>query len=151
MLIREIQYGSKEWHETLQLRERVLRRPLGLTLLQEELESQKLCIHFAAYDSQHDALLGTLLLARVNDQTVQMRQVAVDPDHQRNGIGRKLVTHAEQHAQQHGFYEMLLHARETAVPFYERLGYRTFGEPFDEQTIPHIAMVKQLLSAAETS
>ena len=35
---------------------------------------------------------------------------------------------------------MVLHARQTAVPFYERLGYETYGEPFVEVTIPHIAM-----------
>ena len=40
---------------------------------------------------------------------------------------------------------MTLHAREAAVPFYERLGYLSEGEPFDEVGLPHRAMRKRLV------
>ena len=39
---------------------------------------------------------------------------------------------------------MVLNARTSAVPFYERLGYETRGEPFVEVTVPHLAMAKRL-------
>ena len=39
---------------------------------------------------------------------------------------------------------MTMHARETAVPFYERLGYATVGARFEEVTIPHFKMEKRL-------
>ena len=39
---------------------------------------------------------------------------------------------------------LTLHARETAVAFYLRLGYRVVGEPFVEVTIPHRTMEKLL-------
>ena len=39
---------------------------------------------------------------------------------------------------------MVLHARETAVGFYEKLGYKTSGDKFIEVTIPHFPMQKEL-------
>jgi predicted GNAT family N-acyltransferase len=38
----------------------------------------------------------------------------------------------------------VLHARTGAEGFYLRLGYAKEGEPFEENTIPHIRMVKWL-------
>ena len=38
---------------------------------------------------------------------------------------------------------MVLHARESAVPFYEKLGYSLGGDRFQEATLPHWAMNKR--------
>jgi predicted GNAT family N-acyltransferase len=37
-----------------------------------------------------------------------------------------------------------MHARQTAVGFYQKLGYSITGEPFEEVTIPHYIMEKAL-------
>jgi predicted GNAT family N-acyltransferase len=39
---------------------------------------------------------------------------------------------------------MVLHARETAVPFYNALGYNSVGAQFEEVGIPHFRMEKAL-------
>jgi predicted GNAT family N-acyltransferase len=39
---------------------------------------------------------------------------------------------------------MTMHARETAVEFYEKYGYEKVGEQFIEVTVPHWEMVKRL-------
>ena len=57
-----------------------------------------------------------------------MRQVAVVNDLQGQGIGKALVKYSEALAQRLGSCRMILHARETAVAFYERLGYRQCGD-----------------------
>jgi len=43
-----------------------------------------------------------------------------------------------------GYREIVLHARESAVRFYESVGYVAEGEAFTEVTIPHRKMVKRL-------
>jgi len=43
-----------------------------------------------------------------------------------------------------GFFLMVLNARMGVEGFYARFGYRAVGEPFDENTVPHIKMTKQL-------
>ena len=73
-----------------------------------------------------------------------MRQVAVVNDLQGHGIGKALVEQSEALAHSLGFCRMILHAREMAVRFYEKLGYAKVGDRFEEVTIPHWAMEKPL-------
>ena len=79
-----------------------------------------------------------------------MRQVAVSPRAQGQGIGRALTEFAEDLARRRGFSRMTLHARAIAVPFYEKLGYQRVGDEFEEVTIPHWSMQKALAEYAET-
>jgi GNAT superfamily N-acetyltransferase len=75
---------------------------------------------------------------------MKMRQLVVHPDHQRRGLGAALVRRCEQLARELGHRQITLHARETAVAFYERLGYRREGDRFVEVGIPHWKMSKTL-------
>lgn len=49
--------------------------------------------------------------------------MAVDSRFQGRGIGRQLMQHMEEIARNKGRKETILHAREIALPFYEKLGY----------------------------
>jgi predicted GNAT family N-acyltransferase len=71
-----------------------------------------------------------------------MRQVAVAAAMQGKGVGARLVAASEDFAKEHGFQKITLHARETAVLFYERIGYQKIGERFEEVGIPHFKMEK---------
>lgn len=73
-----------------------------------------------------------------------MQQVAVRAGWQGRGVGRALVEHAETRARELGFGVMVLHARESAVGFYETLGYQKQGARFWEVTLPHWEMTKTL-------
>lgn len=139
----QIEFGTPEFAEAVALRDEVLRRPLGLFFTPEQLSEEYANYHLAAY-GQHMNLLGYLQLKPVDAKQVQMRQVAVMPAFQKKGIGQQLVQVSEEFAQKLGFQEIMLHARDTAVPFYEKLGYSVFGEPFEEVTIPHLEMRKSI-------
>ncbi len=140
--IRLIEYASGEYQEELRLRDRILRKPLGLDLFSENLSGEADDIHLGAFEGER--LVGVLVLTRTDAQRVRMRQVAVDERRQRCGIGAKMVAAAEQVAKEHGYALMTLHARETAVEFYEKLGYASEDEPFVEVGIPHRSMMKPL-------
>jgi predicted GNAT family N-acyltransferase len=142
VVLREIEYGSAEYEASFDLRRRVLREPLGLTPGPEERAEEARLIHLGAF--QDAQLVGCLMLHDVGDGAVRMRQVAIEGDRQRAGIGRQLVHFSEDVARRRGFRKMVLHARDTAVPFYDRLGYTPRGEPFVEVTIPHLKMEKEL-------
>jgi predicted GNAT family N-acyltransferase len=51
---------------------------------------------------------------------------------------------AENIARDRGFKKITMHARKTAIGFYEKLGYKPIGEQFEEVTIPHFIMEKML-------
>jgi predicted GNAT family N-acyltransferase len=142
LALRDIAYGSAEYEASFTLRRRVLREPLGLVPTSEERAEEAQLIHLGAFDGAN--LVGCLMLHDVGNGDVRMRQVAIDFDRQRGGVGTQLVRFSEDVARRRGFRNMVLHARDTAVPFYERLGYTGKGEPFLEVTIPHLAMEKAL-------
>jgi predicted GNAT family N-acyltransferase len=143
LTVRLVPHGSAEYEETVALRDDILRKPLGLQFTPELLGAESSDLHLACYN-ESGMLVGCLILTPAGDGVVKMRQVAVAGEMQGEGIGRAMVERSEEIARERGFREMTLHARESAVPFYERLGYDRIGERFEEVTIPHWAMRKGL-------
>lgn len=142
MDLRWIAFGSPEYQEVVALRRRVLRIPLGLDFTPEQLAGEGKDLHLAAFEG--GALAGCLMLSDHGEGVVQMRQVCVEPNRQGTGVGAALVRESEGEARRRGYRSMMLHARDIAVGFYERLGYECVGEPFVEVSIPHQEMLKQL-------
>ncbi len=138
-----IAVGTAAHREAMQLRERVLRIPLGLPgLSPEELVHEPDSVHFVCLGGKR--IVGTLLLVTEEPSVLRMRQVAVLPELQGQGIGKLLIERAEAHAIAHGAQKLIAHARAAVVPFYEHLGYRAVGEPFIEVTIEHRIVEKPL-------
>ncbi len=139
----EVEFGTPAHDETVKLRDDILRKPLGLAFTPEQLSKEYADIHLACYNSQHD-LVGCLVLARLDNKELKMRQVAVREDCQRMGIGQFMVEESENIAQRDGFEKMVLHARNTAVPFYLKLDYKKIGKPFTEVKLKHYKMEKTM-------
>ncbi|MEM7383831.1 MAG: GNAT family N-acetyltransferase, partial [Verrucomicrobiota bacterium] len=120
-LFRRIAFASPEYEQALDLRNRLLRIPLGLTCEAEDLEAEASHLHLAGFVKNR--LIATLQLAP-DDQPgfLKMRQVAVEDPLQGQGIGRHLIIFAENEARTHGATTLILNAREPVVPFYESLG-----------------------------
>ncbi len=138
-----IEFASPAFDEALRLRYLVLREPLKLEYTPEQIEEESEQFHFGFF-STIDQLTGVLTMQAIDQDIVKMRQVAVDELSQKKGIGTKLVEYAEAWAKIAGFKKIELHARDIAKPFYDRLGYLTEGEPFEEVSIKHYAMYKAL-------
>ena len=124
------------------LRMDILRKPLGLSFDPAELEKEKEDVLMGAFED--DRLLGCCLLTRQDQHTMRLRQMAVPNSMQGKGIGRALMIFAENIARDLGYKKLCMHARKTALGFYEKLGYSTAGEEFTEVTIPHYIMEKAL-------
>ena len=149
--VRTVSHGSDEYAGTTQLRDDVLRRPLGLALSPEELASETSDYHVAAFDGETGEIVGCLVLTPVSPDVLRMRQVAVAPGWQGQGIGHHLVAFSEELAREQGFGQMTLHARTTAVPFYLQQGYSVVGDEFEEVTLPHLTMVKMMKPIEDTA
>lgn len=137
----QIEFGTPEYDEAVRLRYKILREPLGLDFTAEDLAKEYDQYHLGAYDAKNN-LVGYLLLSPKAEHIIQMRQVAVQADLQNRGIGKGLVYYSESFVQSKGYKTMMLHARDTAVPFYEKLGYKKVGSAFEEVGIKHYKMEK---------
>lgn len=123
-----------------ELREEILRKPIGLSLHNEDLSDEVNDHILVATDD--DEIIACLILSPLPDKTVQLRQMAVAAPWQGKNIGKQLVTYAEQFAWDNGYQRIMLHARIVAKGFYEKLNYRQVGNEFTEVGIPHIEMEK---------
>lgn len=140
--IKFIEWGSLEYEKELELRDEVLRKPLDMSIYDEDIEVEKGYFHIGAYLNKE--LVGVLCLVPVNDSDIKMRQVAVDEKARQGGIGSSLVKFSETFAKEKGFKKIVLDARKIAVGFYEKQGYLKDGSEFVHIDIPHFKMYKNI-------
>lgn len=134
---------SKEWDEYYDLRFRVLREPLGKERGSERNEGDETGIHFALFDNNR--ILGIARLDKVDQKTSQVRFVAVETTIQGSGLGKKLIIKVETEARNIGYSKMILHARDYALPFYEKLEYQLIGPSYKLfDVLQHYEMHKNL-------
>lgn len=93
---------------------------------------------------EDEKILGCCMLIKEDNHVCRLRQMAVLNTLQGKGIGRAMMIFAENIARDRGYKKINMHARKTAVGFYERLGYSISSEEFNEVTIPHYVMEKKL-------
>lgn len=141
MALKIIDYGSKEYQQMIDLRNEILRYPLGLKLDEKDISADKDNILIAAFEDEK--MLGCCMLVKQN-LTAQLRQMAVRNQLQGKGIGRALMEFAETIARDTGFNEISMHARSSSSGFYERLGYKTDGTEFIKLSIAHVLMKKRI-------
>lgn len=142
MALKQIDHGSKEYLQMVKLRNEILRQPLGLSFTPEELAKEKDDILIGAFDE--DDLLACCMLTKATSDSLRLRQMAVQNNLQGKGIGASMLHFAENLTKDKGYNKIIMHARETATGFYEKLGYKIVGDKFTEVTIPHYVMEKKL-------
>lgn len=142
MALKIIEHGSPEYRQMVKLRDDILRKPLGLIFTSDELEEEKDNILIAAFED--DQILGCCMLVEEQPGTVRLRQMAVLNNLQGKGIGRAIMSFAENIARDRGYKVLSMHARANATGFYEKMGYKVQGDQFVEVTIPHYVMEKKL-------
>jgi len=117
---RVIEHNSKEYWDTVHLRELVLRQPLGMRFSSEELELENNSYHIAAYD-ENQKIVGAAMFVPLSTTKLKMRQVVVAEEWQGRGIGKELIGFAEDFAQSKGYQLIEANVRQTAIGFYDKL------------------------------
>lgn len=72
---------------------------------------------------QNKRIVGTLLLHPCLSKCMQIKQVAIHPDYQGQGLGKKLLVYTEQIARNLNYSTLFLTGRKQTWGFYRRLGY----------------------------
>lgn len=130
-----------EYDEVFALRDELLRSPIGLSLLDEDLSDEVNDHILTAW--MDNELAACLILSPKANNTVQLRQMAVAEALQGQNVGRQLVVYAEQFAWENGYDCIVLHARTVAQEFYKKQGYTQTSDVFTEVGIPHVKMEKR--------
>jgi len=140
--LRFVGLDTPEYAQELDLRWRVLREPLGFAPDAVAFPFEAESLHLVALDAGR--VVGCVLFHPEGTETGRLFQMAVEPDRQGTGLGTRLVRTLETELGRRGFREVTLHARDTAVGFYARLGYASSGPPYVEVGVPHQNMRRTL-------
>jgi GNAT superfamily N-acetyltransferase len=143
MEYREIAHATREYDAACALRDTVLRVPIGLRLSDKDVAGEEAQRHFVAVDAT-GAVLATVLFKPLTPTHAKLRQMAVDASLHGKGIGRELVLFAERILAANGYRSIEANARDYAIGFYEKLGYRTVGDFFEEVGLPTLRIEKTL-------
>lgn len=141
--IKSIAYGSKEYMETLALRNKVMRIPLGLDIYQEDMSAEASSVLIGYFEDEK--LIGVGVMSNDGD-IYKIEYLCVDSDIQSHGVGGKLLEQLEKTAAKQLGKKIIMDARVSAKRFYLRHGYTPIGDTFllDYAPVEHVIMEKIL-------
>jgi GNAT superfamily N-acetyltransferase len=76
--------------------------------------------------------VATCRLRPLDKERIKIERVCVLPDYRSRGLGRILITEAEDWMRERGFRQIVIASRDAVVGFYEALGYVTHRDEVEE-------------------
>ena len=135
--------SEEEWKRYDDFRWEVLRKPLKMSHipLKDNLEEASIHLMGVTFEGK---ILACGRLHLNTSYEAQIRYMGVSKDLRRSGIGSKMLKKLEDDAIKQGANQIMLNARENAVPFYKSLGYFEVGPYESDIQIPHTRMEKKI-------
>lgn len=134
----QILLNSSAYNDVLDIRKKVFVEEQKIPLDLEIDETESEAIYFLTYADGIPAATGRL---REYGKYIKFERIATLKEWRGKGVGRNLMEAMLDYAKKNfGDKVPYMHSQESAVAFYERLGWRKSGAPFMEADIPHQAM-----------
>lgn len=140
--------SAAEWQQYYQLRWQVLRQPWQQPLGSERDEHEADAYHVMLVNAE-GVIAAVGRLHKCSDVGAQIRYMAVAEAYRGQGAGRRVLQALEQQAVVWHCQSVKLNARETAVSFYQTLGYQQLAAAETLFGIGHYQMQKQLRLVAD--
>ena len=133
-----------EFEKYFALRWRILRQPWQQPRGSERDELEDASQHLMICDD-YKQIIAVGRLHAASAQQGKIRYMAVEVSAQGNGVGSALLAELERIAREQKFTSIVLHARETALPFYLHHGYAQIEKTHMLfNSIQHYKMLKHL-------
>lgn len=138
-MIRTVWYGSgEEYTPSRQIRETVFVEEQGYTLEEEFDEYDAVCPHLVLFEGEAPVATGRLIL--LPDGTAKLGRIAVLKSHRGKHLGAKIVEALLEKAKSLGAKRAYVSAQCYAIPFYNKFGFKEYGEEYPDGRIPHMDM-----------
>ena len=122
---------------------KILRQPIGKSVESLKDEYENSSFHLIGLIDKKIIACGRLHLN--SPYEAQIRYMAVDDYHRGKGIGKQVVEELESYAKLKKIDSIILNARDHAIRFYEKSGYKVVGPYKGSDTgIPHSKMIKKI-------
>jgi len=137
--------SEQDWTDYFQLRWRILRAPWQQPPGSERDELEDSAFHLMAVD-ENSKTVATGRLHRLDDDTAQIRYMAVIEELQGCGLGSRILQQLEHTARDWHCRQIALNARNSCLGFYQKHGYEVIAEaPTLFGSIAHKRMRKRLV------
>ncbi|MDY4760756.1 GNAT family N-acetyltransferase [Streptococcus thoraltensis] len=87
-------------------------------------------VYAVLYDGKKPISTGRFLPE--TQKKARLTRIATLKDYRGKGYGTKIITALENYAKENGYQQLVIHAELTAKLFYQRLGYKAFGDSYIE-------------------
>ncbi len=132
-------FQSNEYRLALQVRRSVFVVEQGVPESIEIDEYEAISEHFVVLKNGQPVGAGRL---RLKGSLGKFERIATLKEVRGTGVGRALMEYMQTYAaRKYPTYQRVMHAQESAIPFYEKLGWRIEGERFFEAGIAHRLMI----------
>ncbi len=135
---------ESDLQQYFRLRWEILREPWDQPEGTEFGEDEDKALHYMVLDEE-ERVMAVGRMHPINDETVQFRYMGVSEKMRGKGVGKLILSAMEKHAAKLGYKDVFLHARETAVPFYQKSGYSMLEKTYLLfESIQHYSMNKSI-------
>ncbi len=100
--------------------------------------------HLLLFDENNSPIATCRIFESDTREVFILGRLCVLKEHRSKGLGSFVLKEAEKTAKTKGGKSLILHSQLHAKSFYEKSGYRQYGELEYEQNQPHIWMKKEL-------
>lgn len=107
-------------------------------------ETDEIATHFVMQNENDEPIATCRVFPDTKRATYILGRFAVVKDYRNKNLGSAIMHEAEQYVIKIGGKSITLHAQYQAAGFYEKQGFKTFGDMDDEQGYPHVWMRKVL-------
>lgn len=97
------------------------------------------CWHLVLTDNEK--AIATARIIKLGDGVFKPGRIAVLKEYRGKNIGAELLTLIIEKGKEMGAKELHIGAQTYAVGFYEKFGFKTTGEEYMDEHIPHIDMI----------
>jgi len=97
------------------------------------------CLHLLVTDRQTNGIATARMQEK--NTTAHIGRMSVLKPYRRQGIGSLMLEKLLEQARQSGVKEIELNAQTAAIHFYQRYGFVSIGEEFQDAGIPHYKMI----------
>lgn len=80
-----------------------------------------------------------------NENMMAIGRVCTRENNRKQGISRELMNQALTYIEQNNEKSITVSAQAYLEGFYRSLGFKTISEPYDEDGIPHIRMIREII------
>lgn len=146
--LKEMEIRPISFKQVLPIRQQILRPGKPIEACFFSGDQHPSTIHLGAFEK--NTLIGIVSLMQNRNEALsekkqmQLRGMAVLPEYRNRHIAKKLLHETERKLKEEGSLFLWCNARENAVGFYNKHGFKIFGDKFEIHAIgPHYCMYKQ--------